>query len=91
VSGPLSAIFTAENMIKYLTSKLQRDSLSLFESWHLNAVFNFLWRGKRIEFTLAALWNEQLTSMRLVSDIPGTFLQSLTNVGGDPALTTSVL
>ena len=35
-------------------------------------VFNFLWRGKRIEFILSGMWRNQMAYCRQLNNIPGS-------------------
>lgn len=34
-------------------------------------IFNFLWRAKRMEYALSAIWREQVANARLLRKMPG--------------------
>lgn len=39
---------------------------------HYLRVFNFLWRAKRMEYTLTDIWKGQMCNAKLLKTMPGT-------------------
>lgn len=40
---------------------------------HYLRVFNFLWRAKRMEYTLTDIWKGQMCNAKLLKTMPGTY------------------
>lgn len=48
---------------------------------HYLRVFNFLWRAKRMEYTLTDIWKGQMCNAKLLKTMPGTlFLDKCQNL-----------
>lgn len=41
---------------------------------HYLRVFNFLWRAKRMEYTLTDIWKGQMCNAKLLKTMPGMLL-----------------
>lgn len=64
-------LFLALTQATHIFQVFTRECMS-----HYLRVFNFLWRAKRMEYTLTDIWKGQMCNAKLLKTMPGVYLKN---------------